>query len=42
MIFLFGGIVSPLVGMGDIIVTTSIIFVVCATFSLLFTKLAIN
>ena len=40
MIFLFGGVVSPLVGMGDIVVTTSIIFVVCAAFSLLFDRLS--
>ncbi|MGN0281935.1 MAG: multidrug effflux MFS transporter [Prevotella sp.] len=35
IIFLFGGIVSPLVGMGDILVSTGIIFVVCSAFSLL-------
>lgn len=40
MIFLFGGIVSPLVGMGDIIVTTGIIFVVCSLFALMFDMLS--
>ncbi|MGN0069204.1 MAG: multidrug effflux MFS transporter [Prevotella sp.] len=40
MIFLFGGIVSPLVGMGNIIQTTSVIFVVFASFSLLFDLLS--
>lgn len=34
IIFIFGGIVSPLVGMGDIILYTSITFVACASCSL--------
>ncbi len=34
IIFIFGGIVSPLVGMGDIILSTSITFVACASCSL--------
>ena len=42
MIFFFGGVVSPLVGMGDIVVTTSILFVVCAAFSLLFDRLSVK
>ena len=36
IIFLFGGIVSPLVGMGDIILSMGILFVACASFSLFF------
>lgn len=34
--FTFGGIVSPLVGLGNILLTTGIIFVLCATCSLWF------
>lgn len=34
--FMFGGIVSPLVGLGNILATTGIIFVICATCSLWF------
>lgn len=34
--FMFGGIVSPLVGLGNILVTTGIIFVACAACSLWF------
>lgn len=33
--FLFGSIVSPLVGMGDILVSTGITFVICAAASCL-------
>lgn len=33
--FIFGGIVSPLVGLGNILVSTGILFVVCAVCSLL-------
>ncbi|MGM9777555.1 MAG: multidrug effflux MFS transporter [Prevotella sp.] len=36
IIFLFGGIVSPLVGMGDIILSMGFLFVACASFSLFF------
>ena len=32
--FAFGGIVSPIVGMGNTLVTTGIVFVVCAAASL--------
>jgi DHA1 family bicyclomycin/chloramphenicol resistance-like MFS transporter len=38
--FLFGNIVSPLVGLGNILVSTGIIFVVCAAFSIFFASLA--
>ena len=34
--FMFGGIVSPIVGLGNILITTGIIFVLCATCSLWF------
>lgn len=33
--FLFGGLVSPLVGLGNILVSTGILFVICAVCSLL-------
>lgn len=36
MIFLLGAIVSPLVGIGNIILPTSVLFVLCSLFSLLF------
>lgn len=36
MIFVFGGIVSPLVGMGNILIATSAIFVLCALCSFYF------
>lgn len=34
IIFVLGGVVSPLVGMGDIVVSTSLIFVVCGVLAL--------
>lgn len=34
IIFVPGGVVSPLVGMGDIVVSTSLIFVVCGVLAL--------
>ncbi len=40
--FLAGGIVSPLVGMGNIIYSTSIIILVCCLLSLLFIRLALR
>lgn len=36
IIFVLGGVVSPLVGMGDIVVSTSLIFVVCGVCALSF------
>lgn len=36
VVFLSGGIVSPLVGMGDITISMGVIFVVCASLSLYF------
>jgi DHA1 family bicyclomycin/chloramphenicol resistance-like MFS transporter len=38
--FLFGGLVSPLVGIGNITYTTNIIIIVCALFTLFFAFLA--
>lgn len=38
--FLFGGLVSPLVGIGNIAYTTNIIIIVCALFTLFFAFLA--
>ena len=40
--FAFGGIVSPLVGLGDILSTTGLIFFVCSVCSLCFSVLAMN
>lgn len=40
--FLFGSIVSPLVGLGDILLSTGIAFVVCAAGSLIFGLLAVR
>lgn len=39
--FAFGGIVSPLVGLGDILVTTGTLFLLCSVCSLCFTMLAL-
>ena len=36
IIFVFGGCVSPLVGMGNILLATSVIFFLCASLSLFF------
>lgn len=38
--FLFGGIVSPLVGIGNIMVTTMTIIAICSAFSLVFAVMA--
>jgi DHA1 family bicyclomycin/chloramphenicol resistance-like MFS transporter len=38
--FLFGSIVSPLVGLGNILVSTGIVFVFCAIGSMIFALLA--
>lgn len=40
--FAFGGIVSPLVGLGDILSTTGLIFFVCSVCSLCFSVFAMN
>ena len=40
--FAFGGIVSPLVGLGDILSTTGLIFFVCSVCSLCFSVLIMN
>ena len=40
--FAFGGMVSPLVGLGDIMVSTGLVFVVCAFGSLLCALVALG
>ena len=40
--FAFGGIVSPIVGLGNIMVTTGITFLIGSVFSLSFTYMALH
>lgn len=40
--FAFGGIVSPIVGLGNIMVSTGITFFICSVFSLFFTYMALR
>lgn len=40
--FLVGGLVSPLVGMGNVLISTSVILLICSVLCVLFTEIALS